>query len=125
MAEYKIGSIIKGQVTGITKYGIFVSLDPYYNGLIHISEISSRYVRNINDYITLGETILAKVIGIDEDNLQIKLSIKDIDYKLNNKKSPVIDAPDGFQPIKEQLPKWVATKLTEINNIEANNKKTT
>lgn len=125
MAEYKIGSIIKGQVTGITKYGIFVSLDPYYNGLIHISEISSHYVRNINDYITLGETILAKVIGIDDDNLQIKLSIKDIDYKISKNKSPVIDAPDGFQSIKDQLPIWVATKLAEINEQKKDNKKTT
>ena len=41
--NYKVGDIISGQVTGIEKYGIFVNIDPWYDGLIHISEISSNY----------------------------------------------------------------------------------
>ena len=48
MAKYKIGDIVQGCVTGIEKYGVFVNLDEYYTGLIHISEVSDLYVRNIN-----------------------------------------------------------------------------
>ena len=46
MNQYKKGEIVTGCVTGIEKYGIFVSLDDYYSGLIHISEISSFFVKN-------------------------------------------------------------------------------
>ena len=52
--EYKKGNIVTGCVTGIEKYGIFVSLDNYYSGLVHISEISDSFVRNINDYVNIG-----------------------------------------------------------------------
>ena len=61
MKKYEAGELIKGQVTGIEKYGIFVNLGDY-NGLIHISEISDGYVRNINDYVKIGEEITVKVI---------------------------------------------------------------
>ena len=49
MTKYKKGSIIRGTVTGIETYGVFVSCDEYYSGLIHISEISYSYVKNITD----------------------------------------------------------------------------
>lgn len=45
MTKFKKGEIIKGTVTGIEKYGIFVNLDNYYTGLIHISEISNFFVK--------------------------------------------------------------------------------
>ena len=57
--------------------GLFVNLDEYYSGLIHISEITSSYVRNIYDYVKIGEMIQARVIE-NEQNGKIKLSIKDI-----------------------------------------------
>ena len=68
MTRYKRGEIITGYVTGIEKYGIFVNIDDNYSGLIHISEITSSYVRNINDYAKIGEIIRAKVIEVDENN---------------------------------------------------------
>ena len=49
MTKYKVGSTVTGNVTGIEKYGAFVSLDDYYSGLIHISEISDGFVKDIND----------------------------------------------------------------------------
>ena len=49
MIEYKIGDIVKVRVTGIERYGIFVSVDSLYTGLIHISEISSSFVKDVND----------------------------------------------------------------------------
>ena len=79
MPKYQVGDIVTVSVTGVEKYGIFVGLDEYYSGLIHISEISSGFVRNVNDYVNLGEVIRAKVLEIDEDTLHVKLSIKDID----------------------------------------------
>ena len=51
MNSIKEKDIIKVKITGIKKYGAFASLDDNYNGLIHISEISYGFVRNINDYL--------------------------------------------------------------------------
>lgn len=116
MKDYKKGDIIKGQVTGIENYGIFINVDAYYDGLIHISEISSDYVREIKDYVNIGETIYVKILDVDEKNLQIKLSIKDIDYKIKRKPNRVVESKNGFKPLAKALPKWVSDKLKEIDN---------
>ena len=81
MTRYKRGKIVKGTVTGIESYGIFVSLDEYYSGLIHISEISHDFVKNIHDYVEIGDIIYVEVLDVDEKLSQLKLSIKNIDYK--------------------------------------------
>mgnify|MGYP003470701933 CR=1 FL=1 len=83
MTDYKKGNIVTGCITGIEKYGAFVSLDEYYKGLIHISEISKNYVKNINDYVKIGDTIRAKVIDVDNDSFHVKLSIKDLNYDID------------------------------------------
>ena len=55
MSKYECGKIVTGCVTGVENYGIFVSLDEYYSGLIHISEISTKFVKDINDYVITME----------------------------------------------------------------------
>jgi len=114
MKKIKKGSIIQGQVTGIEKYGIFVNIDSFYNGLIHISEISDGFVRNVNDYINIGETIFAKVLEVDEEHLQVKLSIKNINYK-NKKDFPkVVPLGRGFELLAKKLKFWTEEKLEEL-----------
>lgn len=116
MSKYEKGKIITGCVTGVESYGIFVTLDEYYSGLIHISEISSNFVRNVNDYVNVGETIKAKVVDIDDENYHVKLSIKDIDYRINNqKRTKIVETNEGFMPLKNNLDYWINTKLSEIN----------
>ncbi len=109
--EYKVGDIIKGQVTGIEKYGIFVNIDPWYDGLIHISEVSDSFVRDIHDFVKIGETIYCQILDVNEDNLQLKLSIKNINYKANNSNNPIKETRKGFLPLKEQLPIWLEEKV--------------
>ena len=115
--EYKIGYIIKGQVSGVEKYGIFINLDGHYSGLIHISEISSGYVKEVKDYVNVGEEIYCKILEIDENSKHLKLSIKDINYKTDVSIQKTIELAEGFNPLKEQLPIWTKEKLEEINNI--------
>ena len=111
MSEYKKGTIVTGNVTGIENYGVFVSLDDYYSGLIHISEISDDFVKNVNDYVKMGETIKAKVIDVDNDEYHVKLSIKNIDYKINHiKKSPIKEVGSGFGILKDNLDNWIKMK---------------
>ena len=71
----EVGSVLEGKVTGITKFGAFVSLPEGKSGLVHISEIAYTYVNDVKDYLQEGQEVKVKVIGID-DNGRINLSIK-------------------------------------------------
>ncbi len=73
--EFGVGSILEGKVTGITKFGAFVSLPENKSGLVHISEIAYSYVNDVKDHLKEGQDVKVKVIGIDE-NGRINLSIK-------------------------------------------------
>ncbi len=72
---FEVGSVLEGKVTGITKFGAFVSLPENRSGLVHISEIAYSYVNDVHDHLTEGQTVTVKVIGIDDNN-RINLSIK-------------------------------------------------
>lgn len=75
MAEAAIGEIYNGKVTGITKFGAFVSLPTGQSGMVHISEVAHAYVSDINDFLSQGQDVKVKVISID-DRGRINLSIK-------------------------------------------------
>ena len=83
--KYERDKLIVGVVSGITEYGIFVKFDNFYSGLIHISEISEKFVDDINNYVKLGDRIKTKILDVDNDKFQLKLSIKGIDYKIIDK----------------------------------------
>ena len=102
---YKIGDIVKGKVTGIEKYGIFLLMEDGYTGLIHISEISEKFVKNVFDYVQFEEVITSKLIEIDEENKRLKLTIKNFDYRSEDKKRQ--DDINGFLLLKEKLPGWI------------------
>lgn len=113
--NYKIGDIVKGQITGVTPYGVFVSLDDDYTGLVHISEVSDKYVRNLQDIFNIGDIINVKVIDIDEDKSHVKLSIKKIDYRVEETLSMIPESGSGFGLLKSNLNKWTNKKIEEIN----------
>lgn len=69
------GSIYEGKITSITNFGAFVSLPDGPDGLVHISEVSNSFVKDINEILTVGQTVKVKVISIAE-NGKIALSIK-------------------------------------------------
>ncbi|MCI5843957.1 MAG: S1 RNA-binding domain-containing protein [Clostridiales bacterium] len=73
--ELGVGSILEGKVTGITKFGAFVSLGENKSGLVHISEIANTYVNDIHEHLQEGQAVKVKVLAIDE-NGRINLSIK-------------------------------------------------
>jgi S1 RNA binding domain protein len=69
------GKILKGKVSGITNFGAFVDLEDGGTGLVHISEISTDYVKDINDHVKVGEEVEVKVLPFEKGN-KISLSIK-------------------------------------------------
>ena len=113
MSKYKKGDIVKCHVTGLTDYGVFVKLDDEYSGLIHISEISNKYVSNIERLFIEGDNFEAKILEVDEEKKQVKLTIKG-----HKSKKKLIDGLEekgsGFAPLKENLDKWIKEKMEEL-----------
>lgn len=115
MTKYKKGRMVTGIVTGIERYGIFVYIDNLYTGLIHISEISNGFVKNIHEFVNVGETIYARIIEVDNDFCQLKLSIKDVDYRSKCRgHQKIVETSKGFQPLCDCLDGWITQKLEEI-----------
>lgn len=111
----KVNDVVKVKITGIQTYGAFATTSDNTDGLIHISEISYGYVKNINDYIKIGDKIYAEVIGYNDSNNQLKLSIRDIDYKNDGAKlKRIAETKSGFQPLKDNLDGWINDKIKEI-----------
>lgn len=73
----EVGAIVEGEVTGITNFGAFVQLPEGKVGLIHISEVSNVYVRDVHDFLKEHDKVKVKVLSIDERG-KIGLSIKQL-----------------------------------------------
>ena len=73
--DLEVGAICAGKVTGITKFGAFVTIAPGKSGLVHISEIASTYVSDVRDHLTEGQDVTVKIIGVDQSG-RLNLSIK-------------------------------------------------
>ena len=115
MLGYKIGQIVEGKVTGIQPYGAFVSLNAYTSGLIHISEISEGYVKDIEQYVKVGETVRVKIIDFDSKTNQARLSLKALHKttRVRNRRKASIQKASlptmelGFKTIQETMPRWI------------------
>ena len=73
--QLEIGKIYGGKITGITKFGAFVELEPGTTGMVHISEVANTFVNEIRDHLTEGQEVKVRVLTINDDG-KISLSIK-------------------------------------------------
>ena len=120
--KIKRGDIIDVKITGIQPYGAFASLPDNSTGLIHISEISDKFVKSIDSFVKVGESIKVKVIDFDQETNHAKLSLNAIDhrYRRRNKrvyyKNPrrlIVETPNGFKPLALAMEKWLKQGITE------------
>lgn len=112
--KFRVGSVVLGTVTGVTNYGIFVKIDGVYDGLIHISEISDKYVRRTTDFVKKGESIYVQILDVDSESKRLKLSIKDIRYKYmsgGRYKKKIKETKHGFDTLAYMLPFWIEENL--------------
>lgn len=113
MIEYKKGDIILCTVTGIKKYGAFVKIDEEHNGLIHISQISGLFIKDINEYLKIGDQIKAEVLENSTNCRKVKLGTKNILEKNYKRKTYIKETKSGFNTLKRLLNTWVDAKLEE------------
>jgi translation initiation factor 2 subunit 1 len=82
------GDLVVGKVDEIEDFGVFVDLEEYEDkrGLVHVSEVASGWIKSISDHVSEGQTVVAKVLDVDEGSQQIDLSIKDVnDHQRSDK----------------------------------------
>ncbi|HEY4622978.1 S1 domain-containing post-transcriptional regulator GSP13 [Solibacillus sp. FSL R7-0668] len=116
--KIEVGDVLTGKVTGIQPYGAFVALDEQTQGLVHISEITYGFVKDVNDFLSVGEDIEVKVLEVDEEQKKISLSIRELQevpYYRKKESHPrrslqdrvdEVDA-DGFKILKNKLKDWI------------------
>ena len=104
----KTQDIVRATVTGIVEYGVFVRVQEQ-DGLIHISEISDKFVKNINDFFRVGDVVDAEVLGIDPNTQKLKLSYKAVKRQSINRHFSI-----GFSSLEQKIPEWIDYKLKEI-----------
>jgi len=80
---YKVGDVVKGNVTKITAFGAFVELSNKIDGLIHISQLSRDHVDKVKDVLKVGDEVEARVIKVDSNDRRIGLSIKAVNETLS------------------------------------------
>lgn len=108
----EVGQKVKGKVVSVKNFGAFVSLPENQSGMVHISEVSNSFVKNINDFITVGDEVEVKVIKIMPDG-KINLSMKgDQEAKPSAKANNVSKSKEGrpnFKAKPSQTPKYVSS----------------
>lgn len=74
--DLREGMILTGTVRNVIDFGAFVDIGVKHDGLVHISEMSEKFVKNPSDIVSVGDIVKVKVIGIDNDRQKVKLSMK-------------------------------------------------
>lgn len=144
--ELEVGSILEGKVTGITKFGAFVSLPENKSGLVHISEIAYSYVNDVHEHLQEGQQVKVKVIGIDDSkriNLSIKKAMDPPPRPQNNRSgdrpprpqngggrprgnasfSPRPAQPKGPMDFEDQLKQFMAYSDSKLSELHMNDKR--
>ncbi|CAC97695.1 S1 domain-containing post-transcriptional regulator GSP13 [Listeria innocua] len=112
MSTFKVGEVVSGKIAGIQSYGAFVALDNSTQGLVHISEITHGFVKDIHDFLEVGQEVKVKILDIDEEKNKISLSIrateeapKEQPAKKKNVSSGEYD--EGFNTLRDKLEEWI------------------
>ena len=91
--QLEVGKIYEGKVTGITKFGAFVDLGDNQTGMVHISEVAPTFVKEITDFVSVGQTVKVRVLNIGDEG-KVSLSIK-----------RAVDPPPHTQQSRPQRPR--------------------
>jgi small subunit ribosomal protein S1 len=121
-SKYKVGDVVKGAVTRVTPFGVFVRLDSDIDGLVHISEISQERITDPGTILHLGETFDFKIISIDPDQHRLGLSYKRLKEPVAAPAAATVTAPGEVVAEEDDKPKKVVVakkkttrrKLSEV-----------
>lgn len=122
--NYQVGQVVLAKVSGIQAYGAFVTLDDSTNGLIHISEISNGFVKDVASFVHVGDTIYVKIIDFDETSHQARCSLKALTARKSRrgkhltKRALLPQGNIGFDSLQAMLPIWVEQIKENMNMLQ-------
>jgi uncharacterized protein len=100
IADVKAGMVLEGVVTNVTKFGAFVDIGVHQDGLVHISELSNRFIKDPSEAVNTGQIVKVMVLSIDEKAKRIALSIKALTASAPRMSKP---APKPQAKVEDQL----------------------
>ena len=117
--KYQVGQLIVGKVYNVKPYALFMSFEDGVTGLLHISEISDSFIRDIEKYGSVGDEIKVKILSIDKDNGFLRVSYKQVPpeemYSSHtNQRKVLTTSEDEFLPLKEKLDSWIKEAYENI-----------
>lgn len=117
--KYEVGQLIVGKIVNVKPYALFMEFENGIGGLLHISEISDSFIRDIEKYGTKGDELKVKVISVDPNNGFLRVSYKQVPKEEaysthSNSVRKLPEAGDNdFKELEEKLPGWIASTLEE------------
>jgi protein Tex len=111
IADLSVGMILEGTVTNVTAFGAFVDVGVHQDGLVHISELSNRYIKDASEVVKAGQIVKVKVLSADAKVKRIALSMKALDER---GPAPRTEPPKKEAP-KPKAPS-IEDKLAQLNS---------
>ena len=121
--NYQVGQLIVGKVYNVKPYALFMTFEGGATGLLHISEISDSFVRDIEKYGSVGDEIKVKVLSIDKENGFLRVSYKQVPSEetysshTNQRRLPTV-TEEELLPLKEKLDGWINDAYSKIEKEE-------
>ena len=121
--KYELNQLVIGKVISVKPYAIFLAFEDGIEGLLHISEISNNYIRDIEKFGSVGDEIKVKILSIDKNNGFLRVSLKQVPPEetysshTNQRRLPTV-TEEEFLPLKEKLDGWINDAYSKIEKEE-------
>lgn len=114
----EVGAVLEGKVSGVTKFGAFVNLPGGKSGLVHISEIANTFVSDVAQFVSVGQTVKVKVIGINGDKINLSIKRAEETQEAPRKRAPSQLRPAAPRPQQSAQPIGQVAAPTEDQAFE-------
>lgn len=112
---YEVNDIIIGKVTNVKPYALFLQFENGTSGLLHISEISDDYIKDIENFGSIGDEIKVKILTIDPSNGFARVSLKAVPaeerYSTHDSKNKYTKMEGNADTLLAKMPEWISIAL--------------
>lgn len=117
----EVGNVVEGKVVKTTNFGAFVELTGGHTGLIHISEITHSYVKDVKDFIRENDTVTAKIVAVKPDG-KIDLSLKQLEEKPKEEVVQVrtYEKREGGESFERMMKNFLKQSEEKLGDIKRN-----
>ena len=118
MSAYQIGEIYTVKIKEVKPYAAFIIFDDGTLGMLHISELSDKFINDIERYVSSGDSISVKLLEIDTKNWFARVSYKQVPDELKftnhvNVRKALDKDEETFKTLKEKIPQWIKEELNK------------